>query len=162
MPDGDLDPGQRAIAAIRAYCGWHVAPVVESDIILDVPDGSILQLPTRKLLEAPTVWVGGSRREVREWSPSGLVDVGPFRSGVGSVRVVMRHGHAWEDIPDVVGVFEQLRKRVAMSPVRARTQDAGPYRVSLALLDGMPIGGNTALMLSEREALDRYRLTWGW
>ena len=50
-----VEPGVAAMmagavsAAIRSYCGWHVAPIVEETMTLDYDGGGILTLPTLRL-----------------------------------------------------------------------------------------------------------------
>lgn len=161
LPEVEQSPEQAALAAIRAYCGWHVAPTVRETLTVDVPAGTILQLPTRHVKEVHAVTINGADREVRAWSINGLVDIGKFSASVGSVKVDLTHGYEWEQVPDLVAVYGQLAKRAALNAGRVRSQGTGPYQVTYATLEGAPIGGSVAMLGSERDILSRYKLTWG-
>ena len=57
--DARIEPAiASASAAIRAYCGWHVAPVLDCSITLDGEAGDIW-LPTNALASVTSAKVGG-------------------------------------------------------------------------------------------------------
>lgn len=66
-----VDPA--AQAAIRSYCGWHIAPVVTTVVTLDGSGGSILLLPTLKLITVDNVSVNGAPVNDFEWSEAGML-----------------------------------------------------------------------------------------
>src|SRR5690606_21826214 len=64
-----------ATAAIRRYCGWHVAPVVTEEVILDGPGGRLLSFPTLRLVSIGALSEDGEAAVVAdlEWSELGNV-----------------------------------------------------------------------------------------
>jgi hypothetical protein len=100
---------QRALSAVRNYCGWHVTPVKVGDVvILDGPGDSALALPTRQLGTLTSVVEDGITLSVSDLVPS----VDPLSKGrvlrkksgaywtwkYGAITVTMTHGYA--DAPD--------------------------------------------------------------
>ena len=57
LPDIDAAAVRAAGAAVRGYCGWHVAPEVEQTITLDGTGGPTLVLPSL-LVKAITAQMG--------------------------------------------------------------------------------------------------------
>lgn len=81
-----------ANAAIRDYCGWHVAPVIEETVEVESDGSGVVFLPTLRIVDLVSVEVGGAARVVRrsDWSRNGWLRV---HAGVGApVVVTMRHG----------------------------------------------------------------------
>ena len=146
-----------ALAAARAYCGWHVSPVlVDQEITLDGPTTShLLVLPTLKVTELSEVNEDEVLIELTDlnWSARGLVQK---KSGYwwsqmfGSIVVTFSHGYA--DAPDFESVVLGAIERGAFSPDKV-ARAIGPFQF------GDP--GNTGAVLftdSERAVLDRYAL----
>lgn len=91
LPEGhDADAVDVASAVVRAYCGWHIAPVLTTDVVCDGPGSTTLILPTLRLQSINSCTVSGPpddgiaptvvdlATEV-EWSEAGVVR-GPFRT----------------------------------------------------------------------------------
>ncbi|WP_099024322.1 hypothetical protein [Mycolicibacterium palauense] len=85
-----------ALAAARAYCGWHVSPVRTDTLVLDGPGGRLLSVPTLKVDGEPTVAEDG-RPVAARWSarkpgcarkPNGGTWSGEF----GAIEVTLSHG----------------------------------------------------------------------
>lgn len=157
MLDQELeDPRSAAAAAIRAYCGWHVAPIISETMRRDGNGRTTLVLPTRRIVELEQVKIDGAdvTGSVR-WSESGMLQGVTFPARFGCVEVTLRHG--FERADDVLGVLERAAKRFATNPV-LRSQSVAGASVSYF---GGASGLSHLLTVDEREALNPYRLTWG-
>lgn len=165
------DPAEAAIASIRAYCGWHVAPVIRETLTVTTPSpaqASIL-LPTRRIREVHAVRArdaGGQAREITdscEWAPSGVLTRrghGPLAPSLRGLEIEMTHGYEWEEVPDLLSVFEAVKERAGRVASPVRSQSAGIYSVTYATVDGIPVHG-ASLLSTERDLLAPYRLNWG-
>jgi hypothetical protein len=92
---------QRAYAAVRNYCGWHVSPVRAGDVVtLDGPCSPLLSLPTLQLTALTTVVEDGVTLDVTKlsWSARGLVTKKTgscwWSCNYRSIVVTMTHGYA--------------------------------------------------------------------
>lgn len=95
----------RAYAAVRTYCGWHVSPVkTDHTVELDGPDEEILALPTKQLLTLTSVVEDGVTLNVNNLIPSVsgrllMKQSGGFWSWKpAAITVTMTHG--FENAPD--------------------------------------------------------------
>lgn len=144
---------------IRRRAGWHIAPVIDETMTLDGPGGSILHLPTLRLIDVLSV----SQRhrgntaaqdidpDELEWSRAGMVRARcPWSSRFGGITVVARHGL---DFDAVSAVTTKIAARVAMAPTGAVRETAGPLSVEY----GDAAAGVT-LLLAERDSLAPYTL----
>ena len=102
LPDAPagVDAGAWAatVAEVRAYCGWHIAPVVTETLTLDGPGGHLLVLPTLRLVDLLSVTNEGHavvETGARGGAVQGLAArVGvPVGAGVGR-EVDVRHREA--------------------------------------------------------------------
>lgn len=87
------DPvAQAAGDSIRDECGWHIAPEITTTMRFH-GEGSVILLPTIRLLEAPVLTDGDGRRLTAfEWYPNGVLE-----SPTGFpryVEVMFRHGYS--------------------------------------------------------------------
>lgn len=152
-------PEEAATQAIRDYCGWHVAPVIDATIILDGTGTDTVLLPSRRVTAVESVTVDGHElaSTAYEWSADGLLrrrDGGwPDRYRV--ITVELKHGFA--SMAVLADVVASIVARVRMDPTGAlANQRAGTQSVGFA--SGSAGGG---LMQSEKARLEPYRLTWG-
>lgn len=125
---------QRAYAAVRKYCGWHVSPIKVGDVVtLDGPGGVFLALPTLKLITLTTVVEDGVTLSNGTLTPSAsgrllVKRAAPFwwSSNLGSIVVTMTHGF------DVAPNFDQavlsLVDEIAVSASSATPGGAGVKR----------------------------------
>lgn len=92
-PPAGVDAAQfeAAAAAVRAYAGWHIAPVIEDTLILDGGGARRLILPTLRVVEIVSLEVDGHVIDEPEWSASGIL-WGRFSDRPRSVKITMRHG----------------------------------------------------------------------
>lgn len=107
IPDGyDPEAVAAAVGMVRAWCEWHIAPVVSQNMWLDGPGGRLLLLPTMHLLQRPVVQqsMRSSNHVDRlepvedfDWSTKGLLwrDRG-WTGRLGGIRATITHGYdAW-------------------------------------------------------------------
>ncbi|MDZ7910807.1 MAG: hypothetical protein U5O16_03075 [Rhodococcus sp. (in: high G+C Gram-positive bacteria)] len=150
MAGDDLEEWRLGVAsgAVRAYCGWHVAPVVEEKIVLDGHGGTVLDLPTLRLVSINEVKVQGAVVPDVEWSGDGMLR-GQWPDRWRSIEVDMRHGY---DAPaDLLGVVLDAAARAVNSELGGHAETIGPFSFSAS-------EGSTALFDHELRVLDRYRL----
>lgn len=151
-----------SIAAIRDYCGWHIAPSKTDVVTLDHLGHRVLQVPSLHVTAVTSV-VDADDKPISdyEWSQNGsLRRVPGWPKGYRSVTVSFTHGFT-STPPSIVAVL------VDMIADRLEASDA-ESKVTSAELDGAKLGfGGTDLdsMGARRDtgaayghALDRYRL----
>lgn len=145
----------RANAAVRDYCGWHVAPVLQETVTVESDGSGVVFLPTLRIVSVEAVEVDGSPVTVqrRDWSQNGWLRV-HAACGV-PVVVTMKHG---------VEITESLRAaaltlaQAAKSPDDRliRSQRLGDaqidYVAASAAIEAVRVPG------SARTTLDRYVL----
>lgn len=97
---------QRAYAAVRAYCGWHVTPVHVGDVVtLDGPGGLRLALPTKKLITLTSVVEDGVTLNVANLTPSAsgrqlVKTVWPYWWSCNFRSIVVTMTHGFDSAPD--------------------------------------------------------------
>lgn len=146
-PAPEVTPG---LAAVRSWCGWHVAPSKTETVKVEGAGSRVVLLPSLKVTDCT---------EVRDESGS-VVDVAGWRvreNGVarGSWR---RHElyefditHGYDDMPDELqAIVSQIDTAGVGSTLKGR--NAGPYSESYgaADLESQPI--------SVRAVVSRYQL----
>lgn len=137
-----------ASGAVRLYCGWHVAPVLEETVSLDGDGGTVLILPTLRLVSLDEVRVQGVVAADVQWSTHGVIE-GRWPKRRRSIEVDMRHGY---DAPaDLLGVVLDAAARAVNSELGGHAETIGPFSFSAS-------EGSTALFDHELRVLDRYRL----
>src|SRR3954468_1891366 len=110
-------------AQIRRYCGWHVAPVLTMDLLLDGSGSASQRLPSLHVVDVLSVTSGGTDLDVStlQWSADGYMRSaghwygdgywGGWTSHLRGVAVTLRHGFALEDVGDVTALCCQLATR---------------------------------------------------
>ena len=149
----DLD-WQSAVGAVRAYCGWHVAPSVTEEVTVDGSGGSVQFLPTLYLTGVQGVTADGRVVSDPEWSQHGML------RGVRSCRfrgVVATITHGYDSFPVEV---EAVARDMASSAGRTGASGmlAGPYQVTYPSGDAGREAGVVGMSGMQRAVLDRYRL----
>lgn len=155
-----IDPMAAAQAAIRAYCGWHVAPVVTETMVRDGNGRSLLKLKTERIRELISVRING--RDVTEqvrWSEAGMLEGMKFPHRFRAVEVELEHGYDLDEVDEVRGVLVKAAQRFETDP-RVRSQAVGGASVAYTVGEG---GAPLSHLLTSDEwaALDPYRLTMG-
>lgn len=158
----------RAYAAVRNFCGWHVSPEIEDDeVTLDGSGHVLLGLPTLRLVELTEVVEDGVTLNLADLtsSISGrlLVKKVPPRywtSNLGAIKVTMTHGY--ESAPD----FNQaVLEAVDTASLKLGTGNSNNIGLKSYRVDDVERQWQTVFTKSEFERdglnhalLDQYRL----
>lgn len=122
-----------ADAAIRRWCGWHIAPVLTQTFTVDGPGTNVLMLPTGRLVDLTalseihrtdtvTLSVTPVTGDV-DWSHNGYV----YRSGghrftnrLRGVQVTISHGY--DDVTDLALIVSELAARAQPAGVKSKAR----------------------------------------
>lgn len=152
----ELVPGEyAATAAIRNYCGWHIAPVVTEVLTVNGSGSTSLVLPTLRIADITSVEEDGQvlDADAYEWSADGWLRKHCWTRRLRGVKVSLSHGY--DDCP---GEIEALIKSLAANsgvPVRAASVTIGPFSASGITEQGM--AGPIAIGAYEAGILNKYR-----
>lgn len=145
--------------AVRAYCGWHVAPVLDVEGIAPTGGGRIERLPVMEVGELISLeFRGEDVLAGAEWSRSGIIEFPrPLPPSVAGLSFRAVAGYDPSEVPDVVSVAAQVARRAAQAPAgMVRSQSVNGASVTYGFSgSGAPM---VSLLAEEREVLDRYRL----
>lgn len=152
-----------ATAAIRRYCGWHVAGPHTETLTLDGPGGDELVLPTlhlralSSLVERGVTLVDGVDYE---WSAKGTVRrlTGCWTARYRALDVTMNHG--FDDAADLTQIVQQVVANAIASPMGATREQAGALSVQWATT-APGVSGGLSLLERDMAVLDLYRLEKG-
>lgn len=165
LPAGNASQEQldltAAEAAVRAYCGWHIAPVITEDLVLDGSGTSTLFLRTLRLKDVTAVELSGTALDLAdlEWSEAGFMRrSGTWPDRLRSVKVSIVHG--FEDAPDVAAIVRAIAARASASPTGVVREQAGAVSIGFSLT-APGVSGGVVLMDHERKQLDAYRIVGG-
>jgi hypothetical protein len=153
-PSGvDDEAWAAACAAVRAYCGWHIAPVYEDTLVIDGSGASVIDLPTLRLVNVTSVVEDGVEQAITSanWSRTGyLWRAAPWTRSLNGLSVTLEHGY--DECPgEILGVLREAASRgVAGSAVSQVGQ------VRMGGVAGVP--GAASFMIDQQAVLDRYRL----
>lgn len=162
LPQGQSDREQdylnAAEGAVRAYCGWHIAPVITEDIVLDGSGANHVLLPSLQVVDITAATNAGTELDPLglEWSEAGMVRLpGSWTSRLRGVRMTVTHG--FESVPDVAEIVRAIAARASSAPAGVTREQAG--QVSISFSSTAPgVSGGAVLMDHERLMLDRYRI----
>lgn len=127
-PDGvDSDAWNAAVAVVRAYCGWHIAPVLTETILVDAQGGSALVLPSLRVTEISEVKIGDTVVESPEWSAAGFVR-GCWPKKLRAVSVTWTHG--FDEAPLALVAASKRLVEIGSVPAGIRSRATGPYSVT--------------------------------
>ena len=167
----NITAAEQAEAIIRAYCGWHIAPIQQETITCDQHHTSdTAYLPTMRIVgvhmvrnrthgnvwrEIPLAEIGHSgvtysRSGVLEWQ------CGRFCRGLDALEVTLTHGFDPFDVPDVIAVAEAVAGRIE-NDNGVRSQSVNGASVSYFGSDSGE-GRGAGLLASEKAILDKYKL----
>lgn len=147
-----------AEAVVRAYCGWHIAPSVIEDVVLDGSGTRSLFVKTLKLRNVVAAEVSGVVVDVAtlEWSEAGFLRApGIFTDRLRSVRLTIEHG--FDTAPDVAQIIRDIAARADAAPGGVVREQAGAVSITNSLT-ATGVSGGVVLMDHERRMLDKYRL----
>ena len=156
---------QAAVAAVRRYCRWHIAPSKSETLRCNV-DGCTIRVSSLHVTDVASVASADSGSAVSgwRWSAEGSIS-GSFPQGFRTVDVELTHGHDVADIGDVLAVVVSVCRRLAAGGLAAAAGAAGPvaeehigtYSYRLADTGGGTLGA-VDLTDTERDMLAQYRL----
>lgn len=155
-----------ATAAVRRYCGWHIAPAFTETVLLDGSGGSVLTLPTLHLTALSAVTENGTALTEYapvdgsgdfEWSVLGSVRRvrGLWTERYRAVSVTMTHG--FDAAPDVAQIILQVTAAALSSPMGATREQAGQLAVSWATT-APGVSGGLSLLGRDLATLSLYRI----
>lgn len=165
----DSDPEmflKGAAAAVRRACGWHIAPIITQEVVLDGYRGAgpEIDLPTLRLRSLLRVTNDGNDIDVStiDASADGTIALtsGRWSRRLGGIRITMEHGYDLDDVADLQNLIVSIAARAAVSPNGVVQEATGAVNIRFSTFGGGASGG-IALMSHERELLDSYRLTGG-
>lgn len=150
----------QASAAVRAYCGWHIAPLLTGAVV--VVDGNwsrTVGLPTLHLVGVASVTENGEPVDLAEisWSTYGALQRScrwtPRRRGISAVI-----DHGYETVPEEVGaVVCSMVTRAGSNPLGVVREQTGPFSVTYPQSAPNQAGG-MSLWASEKDILGPYRI----
>ncbi|MDO4791843.1 MAG: hypothetical protein Q3999_05110 [Buchananella hordeovulneris] len=124
---------EAATAAIRAICGWHVAPVLTETQVLDGTGGALMYVHSGHIRSVTSLVVDGVQLvEGRDfgWSQLGMIELyggRRFPRRFRSVSITLEHGH--DQAPDLTGLVLQKVLAALASPMGATSEQAGQMAV---------------------------------
>lgn len=150
---------EAATAAVRTYCGWHIAPSLEViDGRYQCGERGLIMLNSLRVTAVDSVIVDGRQLETSEfdWDECGFITRRQASWPSDPYALVsFTHGHS-ECPADVAAVvFEVASKAMSLPAIPAKSFEAsgGPFRLSLS---GAALG--TALSDDHKDRLASYRL----
>lgn len=145
-PDGvDEAAWSAAVAKVRGYCGWHIAPEVEETVTLDGSGGPVMVLPTLRLVDLVSISDDGREVTDPEWSHNGIVRKYCWTRKLRGVVAEIKHGYEWWP-DDLEAVTIDLASTVV--PAGVSQVNSGTHQVSF----------RESLPVQALETLERYRL----
>lgn len=159
-PPIGLDMGMLLAAAsdvIRSECGWHIAPVIDDQIVTGGPYAHLLFLPTLRLVELLSLTSDGDTVDLADvrWSDNGVLE-GHWSHRRGSVTVNFRHGY--DQVPAGMKALAcAVAARAALSPTGITREQVGSVSVTYSQTAPGVAGGIT-LLEHEKSYLARYSL----
>ena len=148
--------------AIRTECGWHVAPIITEEIVLDGTGGRNLLVPSLRIRQVVSAKSDGNdvTDQVKFSRRAGVLALASgWSCEVGSIELTIEHGFAADEVPDVAALIVTLTKRAASSGAFVQ-QSIGPASAKVATgRDGAAL--SVPLMETEKELLAPYKLNWG-
>ena len=148
--------------AIRTECGWHVAPIITEELVLDGPGGHNLLVPSKRVREVVSAKNDGVdvTEQVKFSRRAGVLTLASgWSCDVGSIELTIRHGYNLDEVADVAGLIVTLTKRAAASGTVVQ-QSVGSASVRLATARDGSVAG-VPLFESEKAILAPYKLNWG-
>ncbi|MFF7683166.1 hypothetical protein ACFZA2_10425 [Microbacterium sp. NPDC007973] len=151
-----------AHGAVRRFCGWHVAPIIDETMILDGSGGRDIFLPSLRVVDLLTVTNDGQNVTASvDTSRAGILRLttGTWTDRLGRVTVTLRHGYDLDEVPEVAAVIAGVAKRGPNSGRVEASEAANGSSRGAALDRGAPI--SIPLLMPERETLAPYCIEWG-
>lgn len=148
----------QAEALVRAYCGWHIAPLREDvEVTVRGDGGSVLMLPSLHVTAVTAVVQDGSTLVADTdytWSEAGVLT--SYYWGTGPVTVTFSHGYAAPPA-EVTAVVQAVAQRALDNPGSRPRDQVGPFAESFSQV-GFNQAPALALLDAEKDILSRYRI----
>lgn len=147
---------------IRRYCGWHIAPVLTTDLTLDGCGGVDQPLPSLRVLSVVSLTEAGVEQPTAnlEWSAAGFLrKPTQWTRKLRGIYVVIQHGWDMADVSDLTLLTCILAGRVLAAPTGVSQMAVGSVSLSLAS-DPVTGIGSPVLSESQRDVVDAYKLPW--
>ena len=150
----------QAEAAVRDYCGWHIAPErADVEIVVDGSGARVLQLPTLHLTDVTGIVEDGVTVDLADvqWTEAGyLWRASGWTRNLRGVTATVTHGFA--EVPAAVqAVVQAVAQRAVQNPGSLVRKQVGPFADTYSQTgfnQSLPI----ALLEAEKRMLDAYRL----
>ena len=135
------------IDAVRAYCGWHVAPSASETVKVEGDGGSVLLLPSLYITDVTAVRdESGNAVTDWKWRENGVMRRSTWRDGeLYEFDIV----HGYDAIPPEIQEIADKIDADGMGSGALRSVTEGPFSESY---------DTATAPLSMRSVLDRYRL----
>ena len=149
-----------AMAAVRHYCGWHIAPVLDETLTIDGPGGKLLVLPTLSVKRITSISELGNHIELGDvtWSANGRVAKRSAQPWTDEFRgITVEFSHGFDQLPDLEAVILSSIDRGGFSAGSGAVEVIGPFKYGSSSGGGGSEAG-PAFTEAERSILDRYRL----
>jgi hypothetical protein len=157
-----------AMGAVVEYCGWHIAPSLTADIVVDGSGTRLQPLPTMNLTALNTVVEDGSTLDVDQidWSSNGLLEKRGCdgRYGAALRWTARRRGvavnvtHGFTNTPSwVVTLVCAVAARGFLTAPGVAQEAAGGESVTYATPGALP-PGSVVLSAVDKKMLDRIRV----
>jgi hypothetical protein len=112
------------VAEVRAFCGWHIAPVVTETITLNGSGGPVQVLPTLRLVDLVSITNDGALVVEPEWSTSGIVRAYRWTGRMRGVVAEVTHGFEEWPAELLAMMAEMAAPASSLSGVKAVTSGA--------------------------------------
>lgn len=162
LPPANADPTIDDLAAaeaiVRKYCGWHIAPVIREELILDGSGTASLFIKSLRVVSVTAAECDGTVLDptTLEWSEAGYLRIpGVWPDKLRSVKLTVDHG--FDEVPDVASVVRSIAARASASPTGVVREQAGAVSISMSMV-APGVSGGVVLMDHERRMLDKYRI----
>lgn len=168
LPDSPQFWLDAAHAAVRRFCGWHVAPVITEELTIDGNGSRSILLPSNRVTAIESVVEDGVTLPATafDWSESGALEKvgGSWSRRKRSLVVTLTHG--FDDASDVAGIISGIAARSMAAKDGALSQRAGSMAVTRGSQgSGRGSSGGAAVSLplleTEKQQLSPYLLVWG-
>lgn len=145
-------------AAVRDYCGWHVAPNLQCKLIGN-GEGHLLMLPAMGVTSVESLTIDGVEVEAFEWTAAGMVRISRcFPKKWRSVECVYNAGFASAAVGSVVA---QVAANMLVASPGVAEEHVGSAGITYNRT-GNGITGGVSLLERDRELLAPYKLARAW
>lgn len=147
-------------AAIRDYCGWHVAPTLQCGLTTQV-DTRVIMLPAKLVTSIESITVDDESLPANdfEWKRSGAIRLSlhPRKRGRWGAYEIAYHAGLDASASPLAQVAAQIALNNLVSTPGVRSESVGQVSMSYNLLsDG--VSGGVQLLNRDRSLLRQYRL----